>query len=227
MTILVKEALAYKLKTAIVEGRLSPGERVVEGVWAKTFGVAQASVREAINLLIAEGFLVKSAGRSARVPHYTEEDISRLYQVRAALEGLAAGLAAERRADLAEVETALKEMEEAAASGDLRTLVNQDLQFHLALARASGNPTLAEMIERLLRPLFTFVLLRVMARQESTKQWASDMPRHREIIYLIRESSPAVARQFMEFCTGQFVASAQAVWAPEGTSRRVPGRSDT
>ena len=83
---------------------------------------------------------------------------------------------------------------------------------------------MAEMIERLLRPLFTFVLLRVMAKQESTVKWASDMPRHREIIYLIRESSPTVARQFMEFCTGQFVASAQAVWAPAEASRRA-GRS--
>ncbi len=65
---LVKEHLAGQLKDAIVQGRLSPGQRVVEGAWAREFGVAQASVREAINLLITEGFLVKSAGRSASAP---------------------------------------------------------------------------------------------------------------------------------------------------------------
>src|SRR5947209_3885216 len=55
---LVKESLAASLKNAITEGRLVPGQRVVEGKWAREFGVAQASVREAINLLISEGYVV-------------------------------------------------------------------------------------------------------------------------------------------------------------------------
>ena len=42
---LVKEQLAVQLKQAIIQGRLRPGQRVVEGAWAREFGVAQASVR--------------------------------------------------------------------------------------------------------------------------------------------------------------------------------------
>src|SRR5215471_7455847 len=87
---LLKEHLAARLKQAITSRRLAPGERVIEGKWAKEFGAAQASVREAINLLIAEGFLVKDAGRSARVVNYREQDIVHIYEVRAAMEGLAA-----------------------------------------------------------------------------------------------------------------------------------------
>lgn len=210
---LVKQNLAQQLKAAIIEGRLSPGQRVVEGAWARTFGVAQASVREAINLLIAEGFLVKNAGRSARVPNYSVADIATIYEVRGALEGLAAQLAAARGADMGELEGALERMEAAAAAGDVKGLVDNDLAFHLALARASGNALLAEMIERLLRPLFAFVLLRMLETRESTERWAPDLPRHREVIYLIRESSPAVAGQFMQYCVGRFVASAEAAWA--------------
>ena len=53
--------------------------------------MAQASVREAINLLITEGFLVRDAGRSARIVNYREQDVVRhIYEVRAAIEGLAA-----------------------------------------------------------------------------------------------------------------------------------------
>ena len=212
---LVKEQLASQLKAAIVAGRLRPGERVIEGAWAREFEVAQASVREAINLLIAEGFLVKSAGRSARVPQYTQEDIARMYEVRGALEALAAQLAAEARGDMAPLEAALDRMAAATVQGDVDELVESDLAFHLALAKASGNAVLADMLERLLRPLFTFILLRMRETHASTVGWAPDLPRHREMIYLIRESNPSLAGQFVQHCVGRFVKSAYAVWSPD------------
>ena len=217
---LVKEHLATRLKHAIEQGKLPAGERVVEGTWAREFGVAQASVREAINLLIAEGFLVKAAGRSARVPRYTQQDLARIYEVRGALEGLAAQLAAAAKADLAGVEAALKRMEAAAAAGRVKELIRSDLEFHLALAEASGNPLLVDLLGRLLRPLFTFVLLRMMETRKTTTGWGHDLPRHREMIYLIRESSPAVAGQFVQHCVSQFVSSAQKVWAPDAPPKR-------
>jgi DNA-binding GntR family transcriptional regulator len=219
-TTLVKEQLAESLRRAIVQGRLRPGQRVTEGPWAREFGVAQTSVREAINLLIKEGFLVKDAGRSARVPRYTAEDVTNIYQVRGALEALAAQRAAEAGADLAPLEAALGRMESAAARGDVKELVESDLAFHLALAEASGNPLLVEMLERVLRPLFTFVLLRMIETHETTIGWAPDLARHREIIYLIRDSNPAIAAQFVQHCTGRFVSSAHAVWLPDTPKRR-------
>lgn len=218
---LLKEHLAERLKEAIVEGRLRPGERVVEAAWAREFGVAQASVREAINLLILDGFLVKYSGRSARVPRYTAEDISRIFEVRGALEGLAAQLASAANADLSRAEAALSRMEAALAKGDVKELIDSDLGFHLALAEASGNPLLADMLGRLLRPLFTFVLLRTMETHEGTTSWVPDLPRHREMIYLMRESDPSLAGQFVRHCVGRFVASARAVWLPEAKPKRT------
>lgn len=212
--------MAERLRGAIVLGRLRPGQRVVEARWAREFGVAQASVREGINLLVANGFLVKSAGRSARVPQYTEQDIARIYEVRGALEGLAARLAATRRADMIPLEIALDRMTRAAERGDVKKLVESDLAFHLALAEASGNPLLADMLGRLLRPLFTFVLLRMVETRETTVSWQPDLPRHREMIYLIRDSDPGVAAQFVQHCVGRFAASAHAVWTPQKTPRR-------
>jgi DNA-binding FadR family transcriptional regulator len=44
-----------------------PGEKIVEGAWARQYGVAQLSIREALNILMAEGFVTKGHGRSARV----------------------------------------------------------------------------------------------------------------------------------------------------------------
>src|SRR5580692_12491353 len=85
---LIKQSLAENLKQEIIKGRLAPGQRIVEGFWAKKFGVAQTSVREAINLLISEGFATKASGRSARVTSYSEADIAQIYELRGALEGL-------------------------------------------------------------------------------------------------------------------------------------------
>src|SRR5215469_12171613 len=133
---LVKERLAGQLSDSELA---RPGQRVIEGLWAREFGVAQASVREAINLLITEGFLVKSSGRSARVTQYTAQDIGRIYEVRGALEGLAAQLAAAANADLSAIDAALTRMETAWRQGDVRGLIDNDLSFHVALAEASGN----------------------------------------------------------------------------------------
>lgn len=207
---LVKEALADQIKEAIIQGRLQPGQRVVESAWAVEFGVAQASVREAINLLILEGFLVKKAGRSARVPHYSEKEIARIYEVRGALEGLAARLAAIAKADLTSMETALEGMEAAMMRGDAKGMLENDLAFHLALAQTSGNPILAEMLERLLRPLFAFVMLRML--DKDTASWDSVLGPHREMIYLIRESDPVVAGQFVQHSMTRFMRTAHMVW---------------
>ena len=220
---LVKLNLASRLKEAIVEGRIRPGQRVVEASWAREFGVAQASVREAINLLAGDGFLVKNAGRSARVPQYTAADVARIYEVRGALESLAAELAAASHADLTSMEAALERMQRASSLGDVKELIASDLAFHLALAGASGNPLLAEMIERLLRPLFTFVLLRMMEIHESAVRWGPDLPSHHQIIYLIRETNPAIASQFVRHSVGRFAKSAQEVWWPPQKGRRRRG----
>ncbi|MBI4908296.1 MAG: GntR family transcriptional regulator [Acidobacteria bacterium] len=218
---LVKLRLAAKLEQAIVERRLHPGERVVEAYWAREFGVAQASVREAINLLVADGFLVKNAGRSARVPVYTEADVARIYEVRGALEGLAAELAAASSSDLSAMQTALYEMESAAAAGDLRKLIDSDLAFHLALAAASRNPVLEEMLARLLRPLFTFVLARMVEMHESAERWSAVLPTHARIVDLIREGNPSLAGQYVRHCIGRFAESAHTVWSP-GKRRPKP-----
>src|SRR3981189_1893828 len=96
----VKHDLADRLRTEIMNGSLPRGVRIVEGKWAQKFGVAQGSIREAINILALEGFVNKESGRSARVVHLTEKDVAQLYELRGALEGLAARLSVEKGAPL-------------------------------------------------------------------------------------------------------------------------------
>src|SRR3984885_15274010 len=99
---LVKSSLASRLRDEISSGALPPGVRIIEGTWGRKLGVAQGSIREAINLLAQEGFVTKISGRSARVVILNEQDVLHLYEIRGVIEGLAARLAAMRQADARE-----------------------------------------------------------------------------------------------------------------------------
>lgn len=222
---LIKENLASGLKQAIMDGRLGRGHRVIEGRWAKEFGAAKASVREAINLLIAEGYLVKDAGRSARGVNYREQDVAHLYQVRSALEGLAAELACINGADLTGLESAFERMFRATESNDMKALLQSDVGFHLALIESAGNPVLAELGRKLLFPLFAFVQIQVLNTGQGPQAWLDDLPQHDLIVQVIREGNPALAGQFVRHCVNRFARSAYAVWRNVGGSVEAHNKS--
>jgi DNA-binding GntR family transcriptional regulator len=210
--LLVKQSLAAKLKEEILCGNLAPGQRIVEGYWAQKFKVAQTSVREAINLLINEGFATKASGRSARVTSYSEADIAQIYELRAALEGLAARLLAQRQPDLKPLEVALKDMRRTTKQGLVRELIEADLQFHLKLCELSGNRFLLAQLRTVLVPVFAFASMRVIQSHQTTQPWESDLERHKRIIDLVREGDPSAAEFAVRATMQQFAARAYAIW---------------
>jgi DNA-binding GntR family transcriptional regulator len=209
---LVKHDLADRLRTEIMNGSLPSGDRIVEGKWAQKFGVAQGSIREAINILALEGFINKEAGRSARVVHLTEAGVAQLYELRGALEGLAARLAATRRPDLSKLETAVAGMRRAASEGNCEALLQNDLQFHLQLCELSGNPFIVEQSRRLLVPFFAFVRMRVATSGQTTSPWDKDLEAHQRIIDLLREGEDDVAELYVKKAMARFAKNAYDNW---------------
>jgi DNA-binding GntR family transcriptional regulator len=209
---LVKHDLADRLRTEIMNGSLPSGDRIVEGKWAQKFGVAQGSIREAINILALEGFINKEAGRSARVVHLTEAGVAQLYELRGALEGLAARLAATRRPDLSKLETAVAGMRRAASEGNCEALLQNDLQFHLLLCELSGNPFIVEQSRRLLVPFFAFVRMRVATSGQTTSPWDKDLEAHQRIIDLLREGEDDVAELYVKKAMARFAKNAYDNW---------------
>src|ERR1700733_6056761 len=94
-----KVTVAGILREEIISARLKPDDPIVEAKWAAKLHVARASVREAINILAAEGFVQKGVARSARVTAFSPDDVSQIYETRIALECMAARLVATRRPD--------------------------------------------------------------------------------------------------------------------------------
>jgi len=209
---LVKHNLAERLRREIMSGSLPPGSRIVEGKWAAKFGVAQGSIREAINLLAQAGFVSKASGRSARVIHLTESDVAHIYQLRGVIEGLAARLAAATQPNLKVLQATLDVMRESAKAGNLDGLLDCDSLYHLELCELSRNPYLIEHARRILLPFFAFVRMRVAASGQETSAWDKDLEAHQRIIDLLREGEGEVAEQYVKKAMERFAKTAYDNW---------------
>jgi len=156
--VLVEEAYRAIL-AAIADGRLAPGQRLQQESLADMLGVSRQPVSHALVLRRQEGFVVEGAGTRGRkgvmVAPLSAGYVKSLYEVRAALDGTAARLAAEAVAAgeasaLLKIAlgVALERGELALQQGDRAGLVEADMDFHRALNRLSGNPVICETAER-------------------------------------------------------------------------------
>jgi DNA-binding GntR family transcriptional regulator len=191
----VKGTVAGILREEIISGRLSPGERIAEDRWAAKLKVAKTSLREALGILAAEGFVRKEPNHGAHVTVLSEQDVVRIYQVRTSLESLAARLVATCRPDLSELEQTLMDMHSAVQCGSTRAYHERDLRFHLLICEKSGNPFLLDSVRRLIVPLFAFVVLRRHGAVADPEQWSKSYEEHRRILKALQSRDPDFAEQ--------------------------------
>jgi DNA-binding GntR family transcriptional regulator len=215
---LVKDTVADRLRAEIASGALRPGVRIVEGFWARKFGVAQASIREAINLLAQEGFVTKASGRSARVVNLTEQDVLQIYEMRGALEGLAARLLALRTEDVKPLEEALEMMRLAWKQARAADLIDADLRFHLELCRLSNNPYVYEHARKVLLPLFAFARIRVLSSGQDTTVWGKDFEAHQRIVDLVKDGQGTVAEVYVQRTMERFALTSYDNWEKKPTA---------
>lgn len=226
---LIKHTVADRLRAEIANGGLQPGVRIVEGKWARKFGVAQGSIREAINLLAQEGFVTKSSRHSARVVNLTESDVLQIYEVRGSLEGLAARLLAQRPETVGPLEEAVAAMRRASREGNPRELIDADLRFHMELCRLSNNTYVLEYARKVLLPQFAFARIRVLSSGQGTGIWDKDLEAHQRIVDLVKEGQGEVAEQYVKHAMARFALTSYSSWEkketePQPRRRKAPGR---
>lgn len=145
----LREIVFESMREAIISGVLKPGERLMEIQLGEEMGVSRTPVREAIRKLELEGFVVMIPRKGAYVAGVTHKDVADVFEIRAALEGLAAGLAAERvtEEEIEQMERILlfKEGEEI----DLAEVVESDTDFHALVYKASRNERLVQILGNL------------------------------------------------------------------------------
>lgn len=147
----LREVVFDSLREAIINGTLRPGERLMEIQLAEELGVSRTPVREAIRKLELEGFVVMVPRKGAYVAGISLKDIADVFEVRACLESLASGLAAERitNEEMEDLERILVRKAEIIAQGDLPAFVESDTQFHDSLYQCSRNQRLIQMLNNL------------------------------------------------------------------------------
>lgn len=154
----LRDVVFESLRKAIVEGSLKPGQRLMEVQLAEQLGVSRTPVREAIRKLELEGFVIMLPRKGAYVADMSVKDIIDVLEVRSALEGLAANLAAERmdNKEKERLKEAAKSLNESMEHGDLDEILRKDVEFHQCIFEAAGNKKLTQVINSLWEQVYRF-----------------------------------------------------------------------
>jgi DNA-binding GntR family transcriptional regulator len=192
----LRELVLEAIREAIKNGTLQPRERLMEIQLADDLGVSRTPVREALRKLEQEGFIVMVPRKGAYVSDLSMKDVADVFEIRAALDGLAGGLAAERITDeeLELMERMLVEKGEAINHNDIDKLVEADTKFHEAMYMASRNERLSNIISNLREQIQRFRLtsLSVPGRREDS------LKEHRELLEAIQARDVQLARQLAQ-----------------------------
>jgi DNA-binding GntR family transcriptional regulator len=145
---LLKSRLYQRLLVDIIIGTLPPGDQLDEGTLAKRYGGGLAGIREALARLALEGLVVRRARVGTSVAPLDPMDAREAFEARSLIEGHCAGLAAAHASDeeITAIRATLDDGEKAVAENDAAALAAMDEAFHVAVAAASGNRTLAKMV---------------------------------------------------------------------------------
>jgi DNA-binding GntR family transcriptional regulator len=205
----LRERALEALRSAITSGQYRPGDHLGEVDLGKHLGVSRGTVREALRHLQQEGLVTAGNRGMLRVNSVSPREVRELFQVRAALEGLAASeiIASPQRDEaVARLREALGQLVDAGADGDFAASLEADLGFHLLLCRLSGNSMLVEAW-RYLEGRIRVTIMNCEAPGVPTMM-ARD--RHAPIVDAIASGDVAAARKIMD----QHMAAAAEQYAP-------------
>jgi len=174
------DELTDRLRTMIVEGVLTSGEKVPEKALCEKLGVSRTPMREALKVLAAESLLTLEPNRGARVRAITIEDLEEVFPLMGAFEALAGELACKNitKAQLTEIKKAHKQMIKHFHDVDLPEYFRYNQRIHEVIMEAAANPTLTSMYQSL---AVRVRRARYLANM-SSERWQQAVDEHEEII---------------------------------------------
>ena len=183
------------LRRDILSCALEPGSEVSEADIAKRLNVSKTPVREALGRLKVEGFVKTFPRRGYQITPLTIADMDEMFDVRSIVEAGCGELAAERinEEELDRLEELADASYDPSASSSLDTFISANRDFHLAIARATGNQRLYELAFKQLDELERFFYIGARKRDLNTEVNQD----HHRIVKVLRKRDPAAARQKM------------------------------
>lgn len=199
----VVEQVADALREQLFAGLLRPGTALREGALTESLKVSRSTVREALQLLIGEGLLVREPNKGVIVRQLSEAEVDDIFRARRILElsAVRAVVDASRR-DLTNLTNRLAAYEAAVEDGSPVEIARTHIQFHVAIVGLLGSPRLTEVARSLLSELQLAI--------SSVDRSSDDLPEmlrvHRQIADLIRKAKVEEAVQLVD----QHISNAKA-----------------
>ncbi|MCC3866073.1 GntR family transcriptional regulator [Terrisporobacter petrolearius] len=190
----LRDVVFENLRTAILEGNLKAGQRLMEVQLAEQLGVSRTPIREAIRKLELEGLVVMLPRKGAYVANMSFKDLIDVLEIRASLEGLAASLASERlrEEDIAELERVAKEFEKSVRETDIDNVLKKDVEFHEKIFLMANNKKLYHLITSLWEQVHRFRVTYVSNYEASL----SLVDEHNRILEAIKSGDSELAKKY-------------------------------
>ncbi|MES9993250.1 MAG: GntR family transcriptional regulator [Candidatus Thiodiazotropha sp.] len=198
VSITLTDRLFDRLQSAIVEGEIASGSKISEPELARQHGVSRGSLREAIGRLEARKLVERKPNLGARVVTLSYEQLIEIYQVREALEGMAARLAAQSMSDkeIEELQQLLQEhgrqIEE--QQGEAYFQKQGDLDFHYRIVQGSKNRHLIGLLCNDLYHLLRMYRYQFGMRSKRSQQAYDE---HHYLLNAITSRDPEMAELLM------------------------------
>ncbi len=195
----LKQSVYTTLKDAILARKLPPGKQIVENVISESLNISRTPIRSAIDLLAADGLVEIIPNKGAFVINPSLDEVLQAYELRKELEIMAVqkSLNSLRETDFVEMEKIVALEKGALYSKDLKTYINANENFHLAITKRSGNIFLNEFIEKLINQTSIYLILFDMFFEENSPQ-PYGYKEHLEIVELMREKNIEALRETLE-----------------------------
>lgn len=189
--------------SGIISNTYKPGQVLSEPEIAEKYQISRTPVREALNKLEGEGFVIRN-GAKRMVYQLTPDDIDQLFELKIAIEGMIAHKAAlsddvDMRDDLQDIVTEMEQYVDAGASRELDRImldnwINLDVRFHTLLYRMAHNNRAKSIVDNLNAQWHRF-RLGISAVSGHLERSVAE---HLKIGNAVLEHNPEAAREAME-----------------------------
>lgn len=195
----VSDNLLLRLRDAILEGEIAPGAKISEPEMARKYGVSRAPLREAIRRLEERSLVTRIPRQGARVVVLDAKKVKDIFQLREAIEGMAAREAAIHitQPEIDELRAALAQQWQArrhASNEPATPWRNSDTDYHSAIVRASRNEFLIKFLSEDYHGLIDLCRRQQRRRPARTER---AMHEHQRILDAIADRDPEMAELAM------------------------------
>ena len=192
----LRDVVFNTLRSAIITGKLSPGERLMEIKLADELGVSRTPVREALRKLEREGLVITTARKGAQVAPINERDLKEVLEVRKSLESLACQIASQKITpqQVEELKVMNGSIEKAIADNDTETITQLDIDFHEVIYQITENRRLIDILHQLKEHILRYRLQYI----KDMKNKKNIVEEHKKIINALEGHNPKAARREIE-----------------------------